>query len=131
MESKKVLRAINKFSGINIKDNKSRKRPVVEAKQLYSKLMRDSGHTYESIGDTIGLGHATILHHYNNYNIVKMCSKDLQDLEFNVLTYIYKDDREIVLDMIDNLKKEIKKLEGYLSHSTNENLDVNNCLLEK
>jgi hypothetical protein len=60
-----------------------------------------------------------------------MCSKELQDLEFKVLTYIYKDDRARVVDMIDNLKKEIKKLEGYLSHSTNENLDVNNCLLEK
>jgi len=130
MESKKLLKAIEKFSGINIKGNKSRKRPVVEAKQLYSKLMRDAGHTYEDIGSSVGLNHATILHHFKSYEIIKKFSPNLRELESNVLSYVWKNNTELIISEIEYHQNEIKKLEGLLSHTTKK-VDVKPCVLEK
>jgi hypothetical protein len=118
MESKELLRSIKKFSGIDIKGNRSRKRPVVEAKQLYSKLMRDAGYTYQEIGKSIGLNHATILFHFKSYDYVKMSSPSLRELESNVLSYVFKDDTDRIISEIEFHKEKIKDLEELLSQST-------------
>ena len=44
----------------------SRKRDVVDARKVYSKILRDSGYSYESIGKTINKNHATIMHYVKN-----------------------------------------------------------------
>jgi hypothetical protein len=118
MESKELLRSIKKFSGINIKDNKSRKRPVIEAKQLYCKLMRDAGHTYQSIGKSINFGHATVLYHFNNYDYIKKFSPDLRALETNVINDLSNKNDSVIVGKINYFKDEVKKLEEILSHST-------------
>jgi hypothetical protein len=118
MESKRLLNSIKKISGIELKGNKSRKRPVVEAKQLYCKLMRDAGHTYESIGEAIGMHHATVLHHYNNYEYIKKFSPDLRALETNVINDLSNKNDSVIVGKINYFKDEVKKLEEILSHST-------------
>jgi hypothetical protein len=45
---------------------KDRKRGVVDARKVYSKILRDSGYSYELIGSTIGKDHATIIHYVKN-----------------------------------------------------------------
>ena len=44
----------------------SRKRDVVDARKIYSKILRDSGYSYELIGKTINKNHATIMHYVKN-----------------------------------------------------------------
>ena len=130
MESKRLLNSIKKISGIELNGNKSRKRPVVEAKQLYCKLMRDAGHTYESIGEAIGMHHATVLHHYNNYEYIKKFSSDLKSLEESVIDNLSLNNEESILLRIEELSGEINRLEELLSHSTKK-VDVKPCVLEK
>ena len=130
MKSKILLNLIKKISGIELKWNKSRKRPVIEAKQLYCKLMRDAGHTYESIGGTIGMNHATVLYHYNNYEYIKKFSSDLRFLEKSVIDSLSLNDEESILLRIKKLREEINSLEELLSHSTKK-VDVKPCVLEK
>jgi hypothetical protein len=131
MNSKLVLNAIEDFSGFNIVNNRSRKSEIVEAKQLYSKIMRDYGYTYEYIGKTIGFDHATILHHYNVYEYVKMASSRLKEMEKEVLNRLNMSNAEILRYKISELKEKLEVLENDLSHSTDEKVYVNPCLLEK
>ena len=48
---------------IELKDSK---RAVVDARKVYSKILRDRGYSYESIGNTIKKDHATIIHYVKN-----------------------------------------------------------------
>jgi chromosomal replication initiation ATPase DnaA len=118
IESYKIIKAIEKFSGIQIENNRSRKRNVVEAKLLFSKLMRDEGYTYQYIGDCIGLDHATVLYHCKNYVYVKRASKDLCELEINVMDDVGKESQETIAEKIMYHEKQIEHLKGYLLHST-------------
>jgi hypothetical protein len=131
MNSKLVLNAIEDFSGFNIVNNKSRKYRVVEAKQLYSNIMRGYGHTYEYIGRTIGLDHATIIHHCKVYEYIKRSSPTLRDLEANVLRRLDMSHSEVLRYKIKELEEELNLLEGNSSQSTDEKVYVNTCLLEK
>jgi len=45
---------------------KDRRRDVVDARKVYSKILRDNGCSYELIGNTIGKDHATIIHYVKN-----------------------------------------------------------------
>lgn len=45
---------------------KSSKREVVDARKVYSKILRDRGYSYESIGNTINKDHSTIIHYIKN-----------------------------------------------------------------
>ena len=117
-DGKDLLKSIEKFSGVNLKKTKSRKRNIVEARQLFCKLMRDYGYTYEAIGDSIGVGHPTVLYHCRNYEYIRKASPELKDLEKNVLNDLNEDDQEIIKSKINFFKGEIKKLEEILSHST-------------
>ena len=47
-------------------DIENRKRDVVDARKVYSKILRDSGYSYELIGKTINKNHATIMHYVKN-----------------------------------------------------------------
>jgi chromosomal replication initiation ATPase DnaA len=118
IESYKIIKAIEKFSGIQIENNRSRKRNVVEAKLLFSKLMRDEGYTYQHIGDCIGLDHATVLYHCRNYAYVKRASKDLCELEIKVMDDVGKESQETIEEKIMYHKKQIEHLKSYLLHST-------------
>jgi hypothetical protein len=120
MNSKLVLNTIEELSGINIVNNKSRKYLVVEAKQLYSNIMRGYGHTYEYIGSTIGLDHATIIHHCKVYEYIKRSSPTLKDLEVNVLRRLDMSRSEVLRYKIKELRDELRLLEGRASHSTYE-----------
>jgi len=45
---------------------KDRKRKIVDARKVYSKILKDSGYSYELIGETINKNHATIIHYIKN-----------------------------------------------------------------
>ena len=47
---------------VNIK-SKRRTRDIVDAKMIYSKLLREKGFTLKKIGETLGKDHTTIIHY--------------------------------------------------------------------
>lgn len=53
---------INLVFFVDIED-RTRKRQIVDARKAYSKILRDSGFSYEFIGKSINKDHATIIHY--------------------------------------------------------------------
>jgi hypothetical protein len=47
----------------------TKKREYVEARMLFSKMLRDIGFPYMSIGTFLGKNHATIIHYINKFDI--------------------------------------------------------------
>jgi hypothetical protein len=60
-------------------DIKNSKRGVVDARKVYSKILRDSGYNYELIGETISKDHATIIHYVKNIEYLLSYDKGLRD----------------------------------------------------
>jgi hypothetical protein len=117
IQSYKIIKAIKNFSGIDIENNRSRKRNVVEAKLLFCKLMRDEGYTYQYIGDCIGIDHATVLYHCKNYIYVKKASKELNELEINVMYNVGNESQQEIKEKILYHEKQIEYLKRYLLQS--------------
>ena len=117
IQSYKIIKAMKNFSGIDIENNRSRKRNVVEAKLLFCKLMRDEGYTYQDIGDCIGIDHATVLYHCKNYIYVKKASKELHELEINVMYNVGNESQQEIKEKILYHEKQIEYLKRYLLQS--------------
>lgn len=58
---------------------KNRKRNVVDARKVYSKILRDNGYSYDLIGETLGKDHATIIHYIRNIEYILSYDKILRD----------------------------------------------------
>ena len=60
---------IEKTTGVDI-NKTSRRREVVEARAMYYKILKqiDKKKTLQSIADSVGKNHATVLHSLNNYD---------------------------------------------------------------
>ena len=54
-------------TNINIK---TRKRNNVEARMIFSKILREDGNTFESIGKAINKDHSTIVYYANQASIL-------------------------------------------------------------
>lgn len=63
MESLKQI--VNEIFSVDI-DDKRRKRTIVDARKVYSKILRDLGYKYKEIADTLELNHCTIIHYLKN-----------------------------------------------------------------
>lgn len=81
------------FYGFDI-SNMGRSQDLVYAKKVFSKLARDRNHTYQAIGDSIRHNHATIVHHYNTFDVVLEHDMDV----YNKCISVY--------DMLPNLTDE-------------------------
>jgi chromosomal replication initiation ATPase DnaA len=44
-------------------DSENRQRQVVDARKVYSKILRDLGYSCQAVGDSIKKDHATIIHY--------------------------------------------------------------------
>lgn len=77
-------------SGVNVED-KTRKREVVELRALYFKLLRDLDPrlTFDRMGKTVGVHHATVIHSLNNYDIYE---------KYNDALRVYK---ETIIDTLN------------------------------
>jgi hypothetical protein len=60
-------------------DVNNRKRGVVDARKVYSKILRDSGYSYDLIGETINKNHATIIHYVKNIEHILSYDRVVRD----------------------------------------------------
>lgn len=77
---------VKKIFGVNI-DVNTRKRAFVDARIVYSKILRDIGISFEAIGRTINKDHATIIHYLRNIDHIFAQDKLLFD-NFKKCRYI-------------------------------------------
>jgi hypothetical protein len=120
LEAVKTLDFVEEFVGFKICNN-SRKRPIVEARMMYAKLMkRYTRCSLSEIGKYVDKDHATIIHYLNNFTWLKKTDQPFST-KFDLLTEMYEDFRKAWFDddVYDD-KKKIKFLELALNKVTEE-----------
>jgi hypothetical protein len=77
-EIKELKRIVNEVFLVDL-DAPNRKRGVVDARKVYSKILRDNGYSYDLIGETIYKNHATIIHYIRNVEYILTYDRNLRD----------------------------------------------------
>lgn len=84
MESKKeeieeLIKIVNEVFFTDISKN-SRKRTIVDARKIYSKILREKGFCYQSIADSLDKDHATIIHYIRTIDSILEYDKTLRNM---------------------------------------------------
>ncbi len=113
LEAVKTLDFVETFFGFKI-SNKSRKRPMVEARMMYAKLMkRYTRSSLSDIGRYIEKDHATIIHYLDNFTWLKKTDKEFST-KFDILSDMYEEYRMV---WFNDEKLEDKKKSQLLERS--------------
>ena len=123
----KLKELIKQKTGVDI-NKVSRKREIIEARAIYYKILKqiDNKKTLQSIGETVGKDHSTVLYSLNNYDMFEKFNPNLKVLRKQILSNLnYNENKnEIGKDNeIYNLNLEIAKLkenELYLQEQINK-----------
>ena len=120
LEAVKTLDFVEEFVGFKI-CNKSRKRPIVEARMMYSRLMKHYTRcSLSEIGRYIDKDHATIIHYLDNFSWLKKTDQGFSS-KYDLLLDMYEDFRKVWFDdAVYDDKKKIKFLEAALDKVTEE-----------
>jgi hypothetical protein len=97
-EINELKRIINDIFLVDI-HSKDRKRGVVDARKVYSKILRDNGYSYELIGETIDKDHATIIHYIKNIEYLLSYDRILAD-KYVACKNVFIKKKESVLEQI-------------------------------
>ena len=105
-------------TNINIK---TRKRNNVEARMIFSKILREDGNTFESIGNAINKDHSTIVYYVNQASVLIKQSIELSD-KYLECKNCYIDNLDVVLPQMkyDELKNEVIELKLLINQLTIE-----------
>jgi len=101
LEIIKLKEIINETFSVDV-CNISRKREIIDAKKIYSKILRDRGYSYETIGQSINKNHATILHYMSSIDFTLTYDK--------VMTNKYIFCKKIFLNDLDELPIKKKRM---------------------
>ena len=69
---------VNNIFNVNLDSNR-RERKLVDARRVYSKVLRDRGYTYEIIARSISRDHATVIHYMSSIDSILLYDKPLRD----------------------------------------------------
>ena len=112
-ELKRIIKEVTKVD-VNIH---SRKREIVEARSLYYTILKqiDKKKSLKSIGDTVNLNHATVIHSLKNYQMFEKFNPTLRLFKKEILSKLsYKSFEEVSYsnnsETIDNLNIQIINL---------------------
>jgi hypothetical protein len=131
LNKKKVITlksVINEIFLIDV-DEDSRRRDVVDARRIYSKILRDEGCSFNSIGDSIGRDHATIMHYTKSIDSILTYDKNLRER--------YIACKEIYIEKRKSIFEEMKKdVDAYvtivrLNNELHEAISLKNKILTK
>lgn len=96
---------------INIR---TRKKNTVEIRSLYCNILKElkPNRTLQSIGDTLELNHASVIHSLKMYEVYSKDNSDLKKLRQIIMSHFIKvDETEIeLLNEVDQLKHRIYQL---------------------
>lgn len=89
-ESNSLRDIVNNVFSVDIY-SKSRQREIVDARHVYSKILREKGYGYQSIGDSIKKNHATIVHYVKNIDSILTYDSSLRDKYMECKVLFHKD----------------------------------------
>jgi len=74
--------------------SKKRKREIVEARFIYSKLLYEAGYTFKSIGRALGKDHSTVIYYRQQFEDLYITQKEFR-MKHNLIKESLKDSDEI------------------------------------
>ena len=107
---------------INIK---TRKRNNVEARMIFSRILREDGSTFQAIGKAINKDHATVIYYVNQAsNLIKQ-SIELSN-KYLECKNCYINNLDVVLPQMkyDELKNEVVELKALINQLTTERNEI-------
>jgi hypothetical protein len=110
-------------------DKDSRKRDIVDARRVYSKILRDEGYSFESIGLSLGRNHATVIHYAKSIDSILNYDRNLRER--------YIACKEIYIEKRESIFEEMKKdVDAYvtivrLTNELHEAISLKNKILTK
>ena len=120
----KLKEIVSKVFDTNI-NIKTRKRNNVEARMIFSKILREDGNTFESIGNAINKDHSTIVYYVNKASVLIKQSIELSD-KYLECKNCYIDNLDVVLPQMkyDELKNEVLELKLLINQLTIERNEI-------
>ena len=120
----KLKEIVSKVFDTNI-NIKTRKRNNVEARMIFSKILREDGNTFESIGNAINKDHSTIVYYVNQASVLIKQSIELSD-KYLECKNCYIDNLDVVLPQMkyDELKDEVVELKLLINQLTIERNEI-------
>ena len=120
----KLKEIVSKVFDTNI-NIKTRKRNNVEARMIFSKILREDGNTFESIGNAINKDHSTIVYYVNQASVLIKQSIELSD-KYLECKNCYIDNLDVVLPQMkyDELKNEVLELKLLINKLTIERNEI-------
>ena len=120
----KLKEIVSKVFETNI-NIKTRKRNNVEARMIFSKILREDGNTFESIGKAINKDHSTIVYYVNQASVLIKQSIELSD-KYLECKNCYIDNLDVVLPQMkyDELKNEVLELKLLINQLTIERNEI-------
>lgn len=120
----KLKEIVSKVFETNI-NIKTRKRNNVEARMIFSKILREDGNTFESIGKAINKDHSTIVYYVNQASVLIKQSIELSD-KYLECKNCYIDNLDVVLPQMkyDEIKNEVLELKLLINQLTIERNEI-------
>lgn len=111
-EVEKFKKIINEVFSIDL-ESESRKREVVDARKVYTKILRDNGYRYEAIANSIKKDHSTIVHYIKNINNILSYDKHLMDKYIACELAFIRIKKYELNDMLNDFNKHIDFFERH------------------
>jgi chromosomal replication initiation ATPase DnaA len=112
----RLKQIITEKFNVNLDRNKSRKRRVVLARMIYTTIMRDNGHTWREIGESIGRDHSTVMYQYDTFKNWSKMDNNLRAMLIETLSYFRESSPIEALELrVTRLEIQIKSLTLALS----------------
>ena len=120
----KLKEIVSKVFDTNI-NIKTRKRNNVEARMIFSKILREDRKTFQYIGNAINKDHATVMYYVNQASVLIKQSIELSD-KYLECKNCYIDNLDVVLPQMkyDELKNEVLELKLLINQLTIERNEI-------
>lgn len=127
-----ILRALIEINlGVDVREDRSRKRHVVDARLIYANILKQQGLGCAQIARSLRKDHATILHYFKVFNTYISTDLILKDT-YQKITDLFEDELNSnpLVDEND-LKKELYVLRNLIKSLTSANRILNSKLRKK
>jgi len=123
-----LRRTIEYVLGVNVTLNKSRKRNVVNARVIFSQILKERGYSSVCIGKALDKNHATVLHYFKSFTWNVEQDEDLK-IGYEEVKYEFEQDYDPLYGLnYPLLKKEIYTLRNKNKELYSQIIDTKNLL---